>query len=161
MVQGIKIGILYRGPYNAGLAMIHDYRVAGRTGRPGGRQRDTHTTRSTHPIPAGRRWRDEARNRTSQQLDCRRSENQAAQGRRTASGRPLRYAVIQTPYRNDQGRDAILSKDGHKFLLKCKKYGENNVSGRPDLQRFHSAIVTEKAISGFKIVCRWRPYKTD
>jgi restriction endonuclease Mrr len=61
----------------------------------------------------------------------------------------LGYMVRQTPYRNDQGRDAILSKDGHKFLLECKRYGENNVSGRPDLQKFHSAIVTEKAVLGF------------
>jgi hypothetical protein len=34
------------------------------------------------------------------------------------------FAVQQTPKVNDRGRDAILIKDGKKFLLECKKYGE-------------------------------------
>jgi HJR/Mrr/RecB family endonuclease len=58
------------------------------------------------------------------------------------------YAVEQTPYVRDQGLDAILSKDGHKFLLECKKYGEGGLSGRPDLQKFHSAIITQRASHG-------------
>ena len=59
------------------------------------------------------------------------------------------FTVQQTPYVNDLGRDAILRKDGKKYLLECKKYAEGNVSGRPDLQKFHSAIITDGAVSGF------------
>jgi hypothetical protein len=59
------------------------------------------------------------------------------------------YTVEQTPYVNDYGRDAILLKDGKKFLLECKRYGEGVSSGRPDLQKFHSAMTTDGAVSGF------------
>jgi tetratricopeptide (TPR) repeat protein/transcription elongation GreA/GreB family factor len=59
------------------------------------------------------------------------------------------FAVKQTPLTNDGGRDAILTKDGKTFLLECKKYNDGNVSGRPDLQKFHSAIMTDDAVSGF------------
>jgi restriction endonuclease Mrr len=59
------------------------------------------------------------------------------------------YEVEQTPYSNDHGRDAILRKDGKKYLLECKRYGEGNPSGRPDLQKFHSPIMTEGAVFGF------------
>lgn len=61
----------------------------------------------------------------------------------------LGYSVEQTPYANDHGRDAILMKDGEKFLLECKKYGDRGSSGRPDLQKFHSAIISDKAKGGF------------
>ena len=61
----------------------------------------------------------------------------------------LGYVVQQTPYSNDGGRDAILTKEGEKILLECKRYGESSVSGRPDLQKFHSAIVTDGAKFGF------------
>lgn len=61
----------------------------------------------------------------------------------------LGYSVEQTPYSNDHGRDAILWKGREKFLLECKRYGDSNQSGRPDLQKFHSAIVTDKAKRGF------------
>ena len=61
----------------------------------------------------------------------------------------LGYTVEQTPYSNDYGRDAILMKDGEKFLLECKKYSEDGSSGRPDLQKFHSAIISDKAKRGF------------
>lgn len=59
------------------------------------------------------------------------------------------FTVKQTPYVNDHGRDAILTKNGKKFLLECKRYGEGNLSGRPDLQKFHSAIITDDAAFGF------------
>jgi hypothetical protein len=61
----------------------------------------------------------------------------------------LGYEVEQTPYRNDHGRDAILTKDGKKFLVECKRYGKDTTVGRPDLQKFHSAITTDGAVSGF------------
>src|SRR5262249_14697695 len=34
------------------------------------------------------------------------------------------YLVEQTPYVKDHGRDAILKKNGAKFLLECKRYAE-------------------------------------
>jgi HJR/Mrr/RecB family endonuclease len=61
----------------------------------------------------------------------------------------LGYTVEQTPYSNDYGRDAILQKDGEKFLLECKRYGEGVVVGRPELQKFHSAIMSDQAKLGF------------
>jgi HJR/Mrr/RecB family endonuclease len=61
----------------------------------------------------------------------------------------LGYKVQQTPYTNDLGRDAILEKDGKKYLLECKRYGETNTIGRPHLQKFHSAIVSDGALGGF------------
>lgn len=61
----------------------------------------------------------------------------------------LGYTVQQTPYSNDQGRDAILRKEGKKYLVECKRYGRDQVSGREDIQKFHSAIITEHAVKGF------------
>jgi hypothetical protein len=61
----------------------------------------------------------------------------------------LGYEVQQTPYSNDLGRDAILKKGGKKFLLECKRYAETNPVGRPELQKFHSAVVSDRAVSGF------------
>ncbi|MBR0793971.1 restriction endonuclease [Bradyrhizobium jicamae] len=61
----------------------------------------------------------------------------------------LGYSVRQTPKTKDGGRDAILTKDGVKYLVECKKYGDGLTSSRPDLQKFHSAIMSDKAKSGF------------
>ena len=61
----------------------------------------------------------------------------------------LGYEVRQTAYSNDGGRDAILTKNGHTYLVECKRYAEDGLSGRPDLQKFHSAIITDDATSGF------------
>jgi hypothetical protein len=58
------------------------------------------------------------------------------------------YAVEQTPYVKDHGRDAILRKNGQKFLLECKKYGDGGLSGRRDLQIFYSAMTTDGAKYG-------------
>ena len=61
----------------------------------------------------------------------------------------LGYKVEQTPYTNDYGRDAIMFRDGMKFLLECKCYAEDGLSSREDLQKFHSAIIMDKAVAGF------------
>lgn len=63
--------------------------------------------------------------------------------------RRLGYTVEQTPYANDQGRDAIMRKDGKKYLVECKRYGEGTSVGRPDIQKFDSAIKHDRAVSGF------------
>ncbi|MGO9619880.1 MAG: restriction endonuclease [Desulfobaccales bacterium] len=61
----------------------------------------------------------------------------------------LGYNVKQTPYSGDAGKDAILWKEGEKYLLECKRYSSDRLSGRPELQKFHSAIISEAAIKGF------------
>jgi hypothetical protein len=58
------------------------------------------------------------------------------------------YKVEQTPYVKDQGRDAILWKNGQKSLLECKKYSESGRSGRPDLQKFYAAVSDDSATYG-------------
>jgi hypothetical protein len=61
----------------------------------------------------------------------------------------LGFDVEQTPYVSDHGRDAIMYHDGNKILLECKRYGQETASDRPQLQIFHSAIVSDKAAAGF------------
>jgi hypothetical protein len=63
--------------------------------------------------------------------------------------RRMGYSVEQTPYSNDRGRDAILIKGNEKYLVECKRYAESQRSSRPDLQKFHSAIITDRASKGF------------
>ncbi len=61
----------------------------------------------------------------------------------------LGYKVKQTPYSNDKGKDAILKKNGVKYLVECKRYAPNRRIGRPSLQKFYAAIVEEGASMGF------------
>jgi HJR/Mrr/RecB family endonuclease len=61
----------------------------------------------------------------------------------------LGYRVNQTKKTNDQGRDAIMHKSGKKYLLECKRYDFQRSSGRPEIQKFHSAIVHDDAAGGF------------
>lgn len=63
----------------------------------------------------------------------------------------LGYEVKQTPYSNDRGKDAILSKEGKKYLLECKRYASGSTVGRRDLQIFVAAMKEEKALGGFYI----------
>ncbi len=59
------------------------------------------------------------------------------------------YAVEQTPYSNDRGRDAIALKDGKTYLIECKRYARDRSIGRRDLQVFHSAVTEAAATRGF------------
>ena len=61
----------------------------------------------------------------------------------------LGYDVTQTSYSNDYGRDVIMLKDGKKYLVECKCYAVGGSSGRPVLQKLHSAMVTDGADGGF------------
>jgi len=63
--------------------------------------------------------------------------------------RKLGYTVAPTPFINDRGKDAIAEKNGEKYLIECKRYGEKNRVGRPDLQKFFAAMVEEEALKGF------------
>src|SRR5262249_36069203 len=58
------------------------------------------------------------------------------------------FTVQQTPKVKDGGRDAILTKDGKKFLLECKRYKDGSVSGEPQLRGLHSAMITDSADGG-------------
>jgi len=49
---------------------------------------------------------------------------------------------------NDFGRDIILRKDGKKIFVECKCYDWDNLVGRPSLQKFYGAMVSEKADGG-------------
>jgi restriction endonuclease Mrr len=60
----------------------------------------------------------------------------------------LGFDVEQTPYVGDHGRDAVMYHGGNKILLECKRYGEETTSDRPQLQIFHSAIVSDAATAG-------------
>jgi restriction system protein len=65
--------------------------------------------------------------------------------------RQLGYEVKQTPMSNDFGRDAILTKEGKKHLVECKRYSAEMLIGRPALQKFYAAIIGDKADGGFFI----------
>ena len=59
------------------------------------------------------------------------------------------FTIQQTPKVKDGGRDAILTKDGKKFLLECKRYKDGSVSGEPQLRGLHSAMTTDRADGGY------------
>jgi hypothetical protein len=63
--------------------------------------------------------------------------------------RQLGYVVSQTAISNDFGRDAIISRDGNKYLVECKRYAADMPIGRPSLQKFYAAMVGDKADGGF------------
>ncbi len=65
--------------------------------------------------------------------------------------RQLGYAVTQTAISNDFGRDAIVNKEGKKYLVECKRYAVDVPIGRPALQKFYAAMVGDKADGGFFI----------
>lgn len=46
----------------------------------------------------------------------------------------LGYEVHQTPYSNDGGKDAVLFKNGKKYVVECKRYERERLTGRRDLQ---------------------------
>lgn len=65
--------------------------------------------------------------------------------------RRLGYAVEQTPYSNDRGRDAIATKNGQTYLIECKRYDPNRGIGRRDLQILYAAMTEARATGGFLV----------
>jgi hypothetical protein len=61
----------------------------------------------------------------------------------------LGYEVKQTPYSNDGGKDAILRKDGKKYVVECKRYDRGRTTGRRDLQVLLAAMHDEGADGAF------------
>lgn len=62
--------------------------------------------------------------------------------------RYLGYDAKVTPKTGDGGKDIILRKNGEITLVECKKYNTTKVT-RPDIQKFHSAIIDMNAKEGF------------
>ncbi len=63
--------------------------------------------------------------------------------------RKMGYKTQLTPQTNDFGKDIIIWKTlKEKILVECKQYTNKNV-GRPELQKFFSAIKEENAVKGF------------
>jgi HJR/Mrr/RecB family endonuclease len=58
------------------------------------------------------------------------------------------YKVQQTPYVRDEGKDAILEKDGKKAYLECKRHDPSNPVGRPTLQRLKGAMSADNIEHG-------------
>lgn len=50
----------------------------------------------------------------------------------------------------DGGKDIILRSNGEVRLVECKRYTSPKV-GRPDIQKFHSAMIDFNAVEGFYI----------
>ncbi len=61
----------------------------------------------------------------------------------------LGYEVKQTPYSNDGGKDAILWKDNKKYVVECKRYNREALTGRRDLQILIAAMHDEGADGAF------------
>lgn len=58
------------------------------------------------------------------------------------------WNVTRTRYTADGGWDVeVIGQDG-RVLIECKQYAPGRNVGRPDLQKLHSAIITEAAHSG-------------
>ncbi|MFE4525761.1 restriction endonuclease [Cytobacillus firmus] len=58
------------------------------------------------------------------------------------------YEAALTPATCDGGKDIILLKDKVISIVECKRYNSPKVT-RPDIQKFHSAILDTKAQKGY------------
>jgi HJR/Mrr/RecB family endonuclease len=59
------------------------------------------------------------------------------------------FRVQQTPYANDGGKDALVWRDGCKFLVECKRYSSGQSVHRRDLQILVAAMQDEEAAGGY------------
>jgi HJR/Mrr/RecB family endonuclease len=59
--------------------------------------------------------------------------------------RRLGYDAVRTPFSKDGGKDGILTKDGQKLVLECKRYSRKGKTGRPELQILLAAMMDEGA----------------
>lgn len=60
------------------------------------------------------------------------------------------YQASVTSRSNDGGKDIIIYKKDYLAIAECKRYGQKKVT-RPDIQKFHSAIIDCGAEKGFYI----------
>ncbi|WP_226672087.1 restriction endonuclease [Rossellomorea aquimaris] len=61
----------------------------------------------------------------------------------------LGYEAELTPLTGDGGKDIILRKNNTMAIVECKRYNEKNKVSRPDIQKFHSALIDTNANEGF------------
>ncbi|MBS4192774.1 restriction endonuclease [Bacillus sp. FJAT-49705] len=59
------------------------------------------------------------------------------------------YDVELTPLTGDGGKDIILRKNKEISLVECKRYNQNNKVSRPEIQKFHSALIDMNAKEGY------------
>lgn len=57
----------------------------------------------------------------------------------------LGYETEVTPGSNDGGKDIVMTKDGLKYVVEVKLYGNYDKIGREKIQKLHSAQIIEKA----------------
>lgn len=60
------------------------------------------------------------------------------------------YQAKLTPIAMDGGKDIILNKNGEKAIVECKRYNKPKVT-RPDVQKFHSALIDCRAVKGYYV----------
>ncbi|CAG9613400.1 hypothetical protein BACCIP111899_02615 [Bacillus rhizoplanae] len=59
------------------------------------------------------------------------------------------YKAQVTSRSNDGGKDIILRRNGQVAFVECKRYNAKKKVGRPDMQKFHSALVDANANKGY------------
>lgn len=60
----------------------------------------------------------------------------------------LGYGTIEhTPLTGDMGKDLIIHSTQGKIFVECKHHPDSSI-GRPDIQKLHSAVVSERAVKG-------------
>lgn len=60
------------------------------------------------------------------------------------------YEATVTSASVDGGIDIILRKEGYISIVECKRYATKKI-GRPDIQKFHSALIDIQAQEGFYV----------
>ncbi|MBT2606384.1 restriction endonuclease [Bacillus sp. ISL-53] len=60
------------------------------------------------------------------------------------------YESRVTPFTGDGGKDIVLRKGKEISIVECKRYNATKVT-RPDIQKFHSAIIDMNAKEGFYV----------
>jgi restriction system protein len=60
------------------------------------------------------------------------------------------YEAEVTPPSGDGGKDVILYKNNEVSLIECKRYNKPKVT-RPDIQKFHSAMIDQGATKGYYV----------
>jgi HJR/Mrr/RecB family endonuclease len=60
------------------------------------------------------------------------------------------FETTITPLTGDGGKDVILKKGNDIFIVECKRYNTPKVT-RPDVQKFHSAIMDMNAKEGYYV----------
>ncbi|MBM7620176.1 restriction system protein [Bacillus tianshenii] len=60
----------------------------------------------------------------------------------------LGYKANLTPKTGDGGKDILLHKNKELILVECKRFNKTKVT-RPDIQKFHSAIIDMEAKRGY------------